>query len=72
MYKTKQPDNIIFRNKNLQKDLKIEFLKRDEMTASQTFQQNPGDAGKTYYTMSPYTPTKARDPPRNYAPIAVS
>jgi hypothetical protein len=71
MYKNKQPDNIIFRNKNLQKDLKIEFEKRDETSASNTFHQNPNDVGKTYFTMSPYTPTRARDPPKNFAPIAV-
>jgi len=71
MYKNKQPDNIIFRNKNLQKDLKIEFEKRDETSASSTFHQNPNDVGKTYFTMSPYTPTRARDPPKNFAPIAV-
>ena len=71
MYKNKQPDNIIFRNKNLQKDLKIEFEKRDDTNDTRTFHQNPNDVGRTYYTMSPYTPTKAREPPKNFAPIAV-
>jgi hypothetical protein len=72
MYKQRHPENIIFRNKNLQKDLKIEFEKRDEMNASRTFHEDPNAVGKTFYTMSPYTPTKPRDPPKNFAPMAVS
>ena len=71
-YKTKNPDNIIFRNKNLNKDFKIEIAKQDDSFAQSVFEENPNDHGKTFYTMSPYTPSKARDPPSNFSNVQVS
>ena len=71
LYKSKYPDNIIFRNKNLHKDIKIEMNKIDENKASKTFYQDPKEVGITFHTMSPYTPTKKRDPPPNFGVHAV-
>ena len=71
-YKNEHPDNIIFRNKNLNKDFKIAMEKVDETVAQQAFGPNPNDEGITFYTMSPYTPTKPRDPPKNFSNVSVS
>ena len=56
-------------NKNLNKDFKIEMAKLDESVAQSVFEENPNDHGKTFYTMSPYTPSKARVPPTNFSNV---
>ena len=46
--------------------------KVDEGVANTVFRQNPNDVGVTYYTMSPYTPTKPREPPTNFSNVSVN
>ncbi len=70
-FKTQHPDHIIFRNKNLNTDIKKELQKIDEGKASRTFYQDPKEQGITFTTMSPYTPSKKRDPPPNFSTVSV-
>ncbi len=43
--------------------------KLDDSVAKSVFEDNPNDQGTTFYTMSPYTPTKARVPPANFSHV---
>jgi len=45
------------------------MAKLDESVAQSVFDDNPNDHGTTFYTMSPYTPSKARVPPANFSNV---
>jgi len=67
-YKQLHPDNIIFRNKNLSKDLKLEAKRLNHEPVHDEVKSHRSN---NYETMSPFTPTRKRLPPKNIAKEAV-
>ena len=65
-YKHIEPNNIIFRNKNLSRDLKVEAKRLDESNHVEDLESHRSNK---FETMSPFKPTKKRLPPRNISNI---
>jgi hypothetical protein len=64
------PDHIIFRNKNLAKDLCLEMARLDHTTP--VVNEAESARSNKFETMSPFVPQKKRIPPPNIAKAQVS